>query len=512
MKRLLIIHPFLFAIYPIFFLFSYNIEQISLSEIFIPSAIVLGFTLLLLLLSGLIFRDDKKAAIIVSIFLILFFSYGHIYDLIMHWHIGSFRIGKHRYLLLNWGMLFISAAYFIMKTGNNLHTFTKILDIVALSLVVISIINTGMYEFKTKKTWQDNSKSMGGSEVTATVLGNASALRNIYYIILDGYASSGTLKEVYDYDNQNFINYLIAKGFYVASKSRSNYAMTSLSLASSLNMKYVNYLTNMLGIGSKDQTIVYQMTRDSEVMNFLKSKGYMFVHFGSGWGPTDRNRYSDLDFHGNISNEFQMILIQTTMLIAFERYFGFIRNPARNKVLFTFSKLSEVYKIKRPIFVFAHINSPHPPYYFGANGEPVPEAKLKMSGHVWADKKNYLNQLIFINKKVEMLIDEILLRSEFPPIIILQADHGTSSTLYKADSGEEWEHPTENMIRERMTIFNAYYLPSGGNELLYNSITPVNTFRLIFDFYFGTNYGLLDDQSYYSPYYRPYEFINATDN
>jgi hypothetical protein len=70
----------------------------------------------------------------------------------------------------------------------------------------------------------------------------------------------------------------------------------------------------------------------------------------------------------------------------------------------------------------------------------------------------------------------------------------------------------ENMLRERMTILNAYYLPSDGNNLLYDSITPVNTFRLIFDFYFDTNNGLLDDRCYFSTYGRPYDFIDVTDS
>jgi len=510
LKKSLVIHSFLFAITPILFLFSHNVEQVSLSEMFLPSAIVLGFTLLLVLLSRLIFRDIKKAAILISISLVLFFSYGHIYDLITDWHINSFTIGRHRYLMLAWGFLFTCSAYLTIRTRRDLHNVTTTLNIVALSLVVIPLLNIGVYELKTKNTWQDTSKSMEGSETTTTNPGNGSAFRDIYYIILDGYASSATLKEVYGYDNQNFIDYLISKDFYIASKSRSNYAITFLSLASSLNMKYVNYLTDMVGIESIDRTLPYQMIEDSKVMNVLKLTGYKFIHFSSGWGATDRNRYADLDIHCGMGNEFLMVLIQTTMLNPFERYFAFIKGDARKRILCTFSELAKVHRIEGPKFVFAHINSPHPPYLFGANGEPVPDAKLKMSGSVWKQKEKYLNQLIFVNKKVEMIVDEILIKSESFPIIILQSDHGPASTFTDPDSGG-WERPTENMLRERTRIFNAYYLPSGGDHLLYDSMTPVNTFRLIFNFYFNTTYELLNGRTYYSTYTRPYEFINVTD-
>jgi len=503
MKKSFIIHPFLFAIFPILFLFSHNVDQVSYSELLLPSAIVLGFTLLLILLSRSIFKDNNKAGIIVSLFLILFFSYGHVRDLI----IASFTPGKNKYLLIAWGLFFTYGAYLTIRTRRNLHNFTNTLNIVALSIVLISLLTIGVYEFKTIATWKDR-KSTEDRATNTIDLDNAATLRDIYYIILDGYASSSTLKEVYDYDNQPFIDYLTAKGFYVASKSRCNYPTTFLSLASSLNMEYINYLTDMVGIESKDQAVPYQMIRNSKVMNFLKSKGYKFIHFSSGWGPTDHNRYADLDVHCSIANEFQMMLIQTTILspLFFKEHFR------RRALLCTFSKLAEVYKIEEPIFVFSHITSPHYPYLFGANGEPVPRATLKISGSPWKQKENYLNQLIFISKKVEMLIDEILSRSEVPPIIILQADHGPASTftesLLLAYRGKR---PTKNMLRERTTIFNAYYLPPDGNKLLYNSITPVNTFRLVFDFYFHANYGLLGDQSYYSTYDRPYEFINVTD-
>ena len=499
MKKSFIIHPFLFAIFPILFLFSHNVDQVSYSELLLPSAIVLGFTLLLVLLSRWIFKDNNKSSIIVSLFLILFFSYGHVHDLLK---IARYTPGKYKYLLIAWGLLFTYGAYLTIRTRRNLHNFTNILNIVALSLVVISLLTIGAYKFKTIATWKDH-KSTEDRATNMIDLDNTATLRDIYYIILDGYASSSTLKEVYDYDNQDFIDYLTAKGFYVASKSRSNYPMTFLSLASALNLEYVNYLTDMVGVESKDRTVPYQMIKNSKVMNFLKSKGYKFIHFSSGWGPIYHNRYADLDVHCSILNDFQIMLIQTTMLSPlFSK--GYFR---KRTVLCTFSKLAEVYKIEEPIFVFAHIVSPHPPFLFGANGEPVTKAKLKMSGSIQGrTKEKYLNQLIFISKKVEMLIDEILSRSEVPPIIILQADHGPPSTFTDGR-----EHPTKNMLRERTAIFNAYYLPPDGNKLLYNSITPVNTFRLVFDFYFHTNYGLLGDQSYYSTYDRPYEFINVTD-
>jgi hypothetical protein len=68
-------------------------------------------------------------------------------------------------------------------------------------------------------------------------------------------------------------------------------------------------------------------------------------------------------------------------------------------------------------------------------------------------------------------------------------------------------------LKEKMGILNAYYLPGVdySNPHLYPSITPVNSFRLVFDLYFGTKLGSLDDSSYvYANYSRPYKFLDVT--
>jgi len=515
MKKAFIIHPFLFAIFPILFLYSHNIGQLSIisfSEILIPIAIALGFTIIAAILLWLILkRDSKKAGIVVSIFLVLFFSYGRIYDSVKGFKIGNFIIGGHRYLLAVWLILFILGSYFIIKTKKDLHNFSNILNVIAIVLVLFSLVNIGFYKFKTRNL-QDNSIISQNGE--AVVSENQANSPDIYYIILDGYAGKSSLEEFYDYDNHEFINFLTEKGFYVASKSRCNYPWSYLSLASSLNMEYINYLSDKAGLESDDRTLPYSMITNNNVWKFLHSKGYKFVHLNSsGWGPTDRNRNADISIQVNGLNEFNTSLIQTTMLKPFEKYI--IVDSGVQKVLHSFSNLAKVHQIDGPKYIFAHIMSPHPPFFFGANGELIPEAEYKLDAY-W-DREKYLNQLIFVNSKLEILIEEILSKSEVPPIIILQADHGARSTLGdphgdRIDSANiGWLDPTAEMLRESTFILNAYYLPQNGSGLLYDSITPVNTFRIIFNYYFDENYEPLEDKCYYSPYWQPYSFFDVTE-
>ena len=142
----------------------------------------------------------------------------------------------------------------------------------------------------------------------------------------------------------------------------------------------------------------------------------------------------------------------------------------------------DVHKITGPKFVFAHIQSPHPPYVFDASGKPA-----RTQSNDWNGKfiDEYLNQIAFINMSIRNVINKILIESKIPPIIIIQGDHGP--TLFEAKENER-------NIKLRSSILNAYLLPEINNDLLYNSITPVNTFRVIFNHYFDAGYDLLKDQ------------------
>jgi hypothetical protein len=64
---------------------------------------------------------------------------------------------------------------------------------------------------------------------------------------------------------------------------------------------------------------------------------------------------------------------------------------------------------------------------------------------------------------------------------------------------------------DRMSIFNAYYFPNGKYDLLSDDITPVNSFRIVFDSNFQTDYGLVEDRVFYSTYEKPYELIEMNE-
>jgi hypothetical protein len=159
----------------------------------------------------------------------------------------------------------------------------------------------------------------------------------------------------------------------------------------------------------------------------------------------------------------------------------------RERVLFVLDSLEKLPSIPGPKFVFAHIVSPHPPYVFGPDGQVVEQEGKDIDG--------YRDQIIYLNSRLIPILKNIIANSEVPPIIIIQGDHGAVYTVKE----------------ERMAILNAYYLPEGGSNRLYEHITPVNTFRVIFSHYFNADLELLDDISYYSGYDKPYIYTIIED-
>jgi hypothetical protein len=316
------------------------------------------------------------------------------------------------------------------------------------------------------------------------------------------YARADILDRAYQFDNSEFLSFLTEKGFYVADKSRSNYPHTTHSLASSLNLTYLDDVAAQVGERSTNFWPLIVMIRNNKVMELLHNHGYTTMAFSTGYGFTEiRDADVYMQLPGRPPSDFRITLTNLTPLAVFEKQRQ--DNFSREQVLYTIDHLSDATEIEPPTFVFAHVPAPHPPYVFGANGEPVPsrpEEAYDYAEYVEA----YTNQVAFVNKRLQAEIDEILSQSSEPPIIVLQADHGANSTRYTNDIA--------SFFPERMSIFNACYFPDQDYDTLYEDITPVNTFRVIFNAYFGTDYEMLEDRSYSSDYWNsPYLFRDVTD-
>lgn len=489
MLKKLMLFPFIFAIYPVLFLYSYNAKELLIRDIILPSAVTLIVSIILFLILYIIMKDRYKSSFITALWCLILFTYGILFQFLSK---GIFIGLEHRYFMSIIIFLALYASYFIykVKSSSTKETIAKLFNIMALTLLamnIVSIIPTEMHKLSINKAVNQN------ISLKDTI---KSKYPDIYYIVLDEYASLDTIKEIWGYDNSEFKNELEKQGFYVANKSSVRYADTLYSTASTMNMEYVN--------NKEDIVNLFDKINNNLVMKYLDSKGYYNIAFDNIYSLVYKakgkvNADVCYDFTENlkqvgIDNNFVKLVIESSIIKPYYDYI-YIDNISKERLstmytnklatIYTFNGIRDTVEIDGPKFVYAHILCPHPPFFFDQNGEDVNPSNILN----WDDKRYYKDQYIYITNKVKESISYILENSKKSPIIVVQSDHGPRGNLEKTNNNK---FTVPNVDKKR--IFNAYYLPGIEKEKLYDDISPVNTFRLIFNEYFSENYEFLEDK------------------
>ena len=505
-------HPVLFVLAPILGLYAYNADQTPLASLGIALAVGLAVMGCLWLAVNAKVKDRERSAFITTVVLAMLFSYGHVHATVLEWYctryqqVASFGtinmphildVIFHFALLAIFATILMAVVQFVMCRHDWVKRSTSFLHVMGVVLCLMTLVSIIQYQWTTRRVLAHDSTVMPQTEVVNR------AKRDIYYIILDGYGRADDLKEFYGHENGAFIEGLRDRGFWVSDNSHSNYAWTFLSLPSALNYRYLDDLIQQVGPTSDDLRVPYQMIKDNQAARFLQSQGYTFVHVSSTWAGTLSNMYADRQVsfrQGIFRDEFLRILAGTTILTLVD---SFIVEDLANIHLETFQGIPEIAEMPEPTFTFAHFILPHHPYIFDRDGQ-VKKHVTRFNQFVagkWKEKQAYIDQLVFVNQQILHTIDEILARSTEPPIIVLQSDHGPQ--LLDASD--------EDYRRARMGILNAYHFPDQQYDALYDQMTPVNTFRFIFNRYFDQDLPILEDRINFSQFTTPYDTIDITD-
>jgi len=494
-------HVLLLAVYPVLALLANNITQVRLQAAGRALLVVLAGVSLLWLALTAVLRSASRAGLLCSLYSLLFFSYGHVYNLLEMQPGWASALGRHRVLAPIWLILAAAGSRGLLRRLKDTARFTRSLNVVAAVMATLPLAQLAWFQWQSLRV-QEQPTNLS-AEFTGLRLPQSQPLPDVYYIILDGYARGDVLQRAMGFDNSAFLSRLQQLGFYVAACSQSNYSQTELSLASSLNLVYLDSLIK-IDPESQDRLPLRHWLRQSATRQALEHLGYTFVAFETGYLFSQFEDagvyYSRLTQKVGGMSGFELLLVKTSaglLLVDSAKLLPqFLRldqaapaNQRREQILYTLDTLADVPGgVASPKFVFAHIVAPHTPIVFDSNGEAVDYEKP-------ADEASYFPaytaEVRYLNGRVIQVIERILADSPAPPIIIIQADHGHDL----ASAGD------------RMAILNAYYLPGGGQAELYPSITPVNTFRLVFNRYFGGQFALLPDKSYFSNYVAPFEFM-----
>lgn len=459
-------------------------------QVFPPLFIMWLLLILLGLIIQLFIRDWQWTAILLFIFSLTFYS-----DQTLFWTLGISS------LVLVAGLVSFRWFRRHSKTGAGqinlyLSIFFLVVAVVALAAVVFSL-----------QSVPENLRQVMNANEHLNLSQELSIPRerpDIYYIVLDAYARSDVLRNQYSFDNSVFINRLRERGFIVPSDVLSNYSYTTLSLTSTLNMEYISSLVPGLQF-SQFQWLMTPLIQRSRVRILLESLGYQMVSISDEYALTN-NPSADKFIKTGLTpiSDYAYFLLETTPIGLFRPVLaklGFVasQDSHREMIRSQFAAAARTVELPSPKFVFVHIMAPHPPFVFDANGNPVtPKYPFMLldNSTLQGTREEYINgyvgQVQFINDATIKLLDSILSKSNRPPIIIIQADHGAK--LESLEGGNP-----RTCMDGYFSPLAAYYLPGTRKDTVPDDITPVNLFRIIFNDYFGGDLPLLNNQQFFAP-------------
>ena len=495
----------LLAIYPILHLYSHNLGLVKDREVLYLCAAMLAATTLAFLVANLVIRCRYKTTLMLAVCSLVFSLSGHVYV----------QIFIPRSLFVWTSLLLIALAILLLilwrrASTQILETITPALNLILLALLAIPVTNiTSSYVSRSINLQPIAAirNEPTAQEATPKVFDSESH-PDIYYIIPDGYPSDPWLKNEMNFDNSKFTAALEERGFTVVKHAQSNYGSTLTSLASILNMHYFDNNPSLLS----DLDFLRISISDSVVARQLQKLGYTYVYFLSGYmlpSPiadinrdftplgsieitVDERNFANIVMDGRavVNNQvdssqfykqsFIRLYLDTTLSRIVSSHIGIPINsesllsydlfaPAR--FLDTIEEIKSIASMPEATFTIVHLLKPHLPLVFDQHGQ----SRIR-DWHPSHDE--YFAEFEFTNSKFLQMVDGIIENADFEPIIIFQADHGTTY-------GRVW---TDDKRLTNFDSYAAYYVPDSYPIEFPKPFTLINTFPLILNEVFGTDF------------------------
>ena len=468
-----LIHPFMFGLLPILIIYVNNIAEISIESLLLPITIIYATTVVLLIVISKIIKNLQKSTLIVSFFLLIFFTIGYVQLELRGNEIFGFRADSLTVIGIPYIIFLLIGLYAIYKK-TEMTKPNQIISVISIA-VILSFLPTAI----------SDSSGFLTNEFYEKIEFNVNEKPDVYLILLDGYAGERSLENNFRFDNSFFLDSLGDSNFYVSKNNFSNYQWSNLVMSSLLNM---NYLENYPDYSVDDYFLLRDLYNHNLVMKTFQDNGYN-TYFIDGGSPFREIQVSTETLCHTTDNGILQNLIDTSMISTLSKKFSTISWTEIRTC--AFEELENIpNKSNEPKFTYAHINLPHHPYNYDDNGnlieysERVEELTEEESNH------RYINQLKVTNEKVLELVQKIISSSENTPIIIITSDHGWG--LQDLHCKEPCETDKRFLI-QRYNNFQAVY-PSNNIEF-YDELTSVNLFRQILNDNFGTELELLENKA-----------------
>ena len=436
-------------------------------------------------------QPPTRITLTLAVAAVAFFLFGYAESFVLQW----FGVGRFRYSLALFGVVFlalVSAAWWLSRAR---HAAT-ILSVAAGVAVLVAVFELAQHFAQRQEA---------GAPPAATAPAGGAATANVYFVLFDEYGRADQLLDAFGFDVAPFQDALRSQGFQVVARSHANLPMTHLSLTTTLSMDYIV----PVGPGALDGFYGYKsrLRGYNEVVASFRALGYRYVHAQPGrWEGSRCGGGEDLCIKGatpHAFNETEVALLGMSPLLPVAwKLFPNALKYGRIQFSDVVARLKDL--PAPPYFLYAHLLQPHD-LQFDADCSPYPNPRgIQLRDRPWgtlteAGKAAYIATITCINRQILKGVEAII-KADPEAIVVLQADHGFALGDTFTKPLGDW---TETDFSRRFGVFNALRLPPRCRSMLYETLSPVNTFRVVLACLEGREPNLLPDRSYVGIYNNP---------
>jgi hypothetical protein len=495
------VHSFLL---PVFFILHSYKQYFGLIHVDVTMkalAELILFFLVAFLLLLIITKNLNKSLQLTTLFGFIYLFYGAIKDFFqLTMHVPF--LSKYTVLLPLLIIIAIILARAVLKKKDfrktNLFQNSLLLIFILVDAVMLVSVDNSYFLRQNLLT--------GNSRLSMDSLAEPPQKPDVYFLVFDSYPGTTFLKDYMQYDNSTFNDSLQNIGFRILADPKSNYNRSAFSIAATLNFEYLKNIKKFRRVSPKDYTKATLTAKHSLVPKIFNHYNYKFINlsiFDIGnvlslhpddfltlpqkeillYNTLSERLKRDLLWHF-MTGKHAISLIQE---IEKKRQARLTREQIKkrdfnNLVIDSLMKIP-LQETKSPIFVYAHVYLPHPPFFYNENGsENELGTILKEESQV--NKSLFLAYLKYSNNVALKIINQIMQASGGRALIILQSDHGFR------DFEIVPSHP-----QAFFKNYSAFYFPDKDYSTLYDTMSNINTFPVIFNKYFGTNIPLQQDRT-----------------
>lgn len=441
------------------------------------------------LICSLFFKKDLYAALLVFLLSFFFFFWAAYRDFILQiLPTGNIILGHVLSVIFIPALIIMAFQLYKRLFRRNKGSINRFLN----SFMILSIVAELVLIIYL--SWKKPEKNVKENDLlTYWSQSRSASIPDIYFIVLDEFGSLDALKKNLHYPTNELRSFLEDQKFRICDNSRSNYTGTIFSIASTFQMDYCLYHNEQSVSDINNAAALMYENRFSEL---LRNKGYKIVNYSpfNIKGAENRN-YSTPHmlplgsklithntFYDQVIKKLNVIL-EPDFKVSFSEYYVANYFKYNEAVVADLAKYACAHKIQ-PCFLYAHIFSPHVPYYFDKAGNRLSLIETDKISEQWnAEYYTYNLKFYAVPKLCEMVT---AIKSNDPSaVIIILGDHGTRHIVYDKDKESA-----------RFDNLYALFLPEGNYQAFPDTSVNVNLFRSLLNTYFQPEAPLLPSRFY----------------